>query len=51
LIRRAANRRAVEQATLILANLPDVQDDLEAGAVVVLGARSLRIRRLPIGGG
>ena len=51
LIRRAANRRASAQAALILANLPDVQEDLEDGAVVVLGDRSLRIRRLPIGGG
>lgn len=47
LIRRAANRRAGEQAALILANLPDVQEDLEDGAVVVLGDRSLRILGYP----
>lgn len=49
LIRRGANRRFSEQASLVLANLPAAQSDLEAGAVVVLGERSLRIRRLPIG--
>lgn len=49
LIRRAANRRAAEQAGLLPANLPLVHDDLETGAVVVIGGASLRVRRLPIG--
>jgi hypothetical protein len=49
LIRRAANRRVAEQAVLLVANLPVVEDDLEAGAIVVIGESSLRIRRLPIG--
>ena len=48
LIRRASGRRAAEQASLILANLDAVQTDLDAGAVVVLGETTLRIRRLPI---
>lgn len=48
LIRRAAGRRASEQARLLTDNLPVVADDLEAGAVVVLGEDSLRIRRRPI---
>jgi hypothetical protein len=34
---------------LLVANLPVVEDDLEAGAIVVIGESSLRIRRLPIG--
>lgn len=47
--RRASNRRAEQQARLILDNLAVVADDLEAGAVVVLGKATLRIHRLPIG--
>ncbi len=49
LMRRAVNERPAEQAALILDNLPTVSDDLDAGAVVVLGENTLRIRRLPIG--
>ena len=48
LIRRAVGRRAAQQARLIIDNLPVVQDDLESGAVIVLGERTIRIRRLPI---
>jgi predicted nuclease of predicted toxin-antitoxin system len=36
LIRRAAGRRAAEQATLILDNLPAIEHDLDAGAITVL---------------
>jgi len=39
----------MEQAQIILDNLPAVAEDLDAGAVVVLGDRTLRIRRLPLG--
>ena len=49
LIRRASGRRASEQAAIILSNLDTVQADLDAGAIVVLGEATLRIRRLPIG--
>lgn len=48
LLRRAANRRASEQARLILDNLATVAGDLAAGAVVVLGERTIRIRHLPL---
>jgi predicted nuclease of predicted toxin-antitoxin system len=48
LVRRLSGRRAAEQAAVILANLDTVTDDLEAGAIVVLGDDFLRIRRLPI---
>ncbi len=48
LIRRASGRRASEQARLLTDNLPTVADDLEAGAVVVLGEETFRSRRLPI---
>ena len=48
LIRRVANRRAVQQASLIIANLDAVADDLAAGAIVLLGDRTIRVRPLPI---
>jgi predicted nuclease of predicted toxin-antitoxin system len=47
LIRRLVGRRAAEQAATILANLPAVTEDLEAGAIVVLTDDWVRIRRLP----
>lgn len=50
LIRRLTGRRAAEQATIIQANLPQVTEDLMAGAVVVLGEDWIRIRRLPMPG-
>src|SRR5262245_58429065 len=46
LLRPAANRRPNEQAALILNNLETIDADLAAGAVVVLGETTLRIRRL-----
>jgi hypothetical protein len=33
---------------LLLAVLGDIEDDIDAGAVVVLGSGRARIRRLPI---
>jgi hypothetical protein len=50
LIRRLAGRRAAEQATIILANLPAVSQDLDNGAVVVLTDEWVRIRKLPMTG-
>jgi hypothetical protein len=35
-------------AGLLLANLPDVEAELKAGSVVVIGEDSVRVRRLPI---
>jgi predicted nuclease of predicted toxin-antitoxin system len=51
LLRRTLGRRPAEQAALILANLQDIAEALEAGAVVVFTEERLRIRRLPIGAG
>ncbi len=49
LVRRIAGRRVEALAALLLANLPAAAEDLAAGAVVVIGEDSLRVRRLPIG--
>lgn len=40
--------RTVELAALIVANLDQVVEHLDAGAVVVLEVDRIRIRRLPI---
>ncbi len=47
LLRRQEQRRALEIASLILANLDAVADDLESGAVVVADGERIRIRSVP----
>ena len=49
LVRRVIGRRVEQLAGLLLANLPQVDEDLRLGSIVVIGDDSLRIRRLPIG--
>lgn len=46
LFHREGDRRAASQAGLILSNLEQVQDDLEAGAIVVIEPHRVRVRRL-----
>lgn len=48
LLRRSQDRRAMDVAALVLANLEVAGDALEAGAVVVLEEERMRIRRLPV---
>ena len=48
LFRRQGQRRAAELAALLDVNLKAVVDDLDAGAVVVIDADRVRIRRLPL---
>lgn len=48
LFRTIGQRRAWSQAGLILANLPQVAEDLEAGALVVIEDGRVRSRRLPL---
>ena len=48
LLRSSTGRGAADVASVILANLDAVADDLHAGAVVVSGDDRLRVRRLPL---
>ncbi|MEW2380590.1 DUF5615 family PIN-like protein [Micromonospora sp. NPDC047707] len=48
LVRRISGRRAEQIVAIILANLPPVTEDLDRGAVVVLGEDSVRVPSLPI---
>lgn len=48
LLRSADHLRPSEQAELIGANLPQIAEDLEKGAIVSLARDRLRVRELPI---
>ncbi len=48
LIRGHVTRRPLAQASLLLANLEQLVEDLDAGAIVVIGDDRIRVRRLPI---
>lgn len=48
-LRHVASLRADEQFGLLLANLPQITDDLERGAIVSLSPKRLAVRSLPIG--
>ncbi len=50
LLRRISQRCPEEQAVVLVANLPDLQEHLEAGAVVVIEEHRVRVRFLPIFG-
>lgn len=45
---RRADKRPVPVAEVIVANLGQVAGDLAAGALVVIGDRRIRVRRLPV---
>jgi predicted nuclease of predicted toxin-antitoxin system len=48
LLRSADHLRPPDQAILLIANLPRVEDELAAGAIVSLNRRHLRVRELPV---
>lgn len=50
IFRRTSGRRPEAQAKLLLDHLPDMQEALDQGSIVVIEETRLRVRRLPIGG-
>ena len=48
LFRRTSQRRPEAQVALLLANLPELSEDLKRGCIVVLEETRMRLRRLPI---
>lgn len=48
LLRMETNRRPAAQVRVLLANLPQVEADLEQGCLVVIDDARLRVRRLPL---
>ena len=48
LFRGVISRRATAQVATLLANLDQVESELSAGAIVVIGDGRLRVRTLPI---
>ena len=46
---RRSERSPLVHAAVLVANLPDLEQVLHEGAVVVIGDRRIRVRRLPIG--
>jgi predicted nuclease of predicted toxin-antitoxin system len=51
IFRRTSGRRPEAQAKFLPDRLPDIQETLDQGSVVVIEETRLRVRRLPIGGG
>jgi predicted nuclease of predicted toxin-antitoxin system len=50
LLRGVSQRRPDRQIALLLANLPNLQESLEVGSIIVIQEQRIRIRLLPISG-
>lgn len=50
LFRRGVDRRPLQQAVLLLSNLPVLDADLRRGCVAIFDESRLRVRTLPIAG-
>jgi predicted nuclease of predicted toxin-antitoxin system len=48
LFRHGSQRRPADQGTLLKANLPQLQQPLQAGSIVVITPDRIRIRALPL---
>src|SRR5436305_14110218 len=48
LFRRGSPRAPAQQAALLVANLPAIEEDLKQGAIVAIHSGRLRIRTLPL---
>lgn len=48
LVRSRVAHRPLAQAALLLANFEQLAEDLDAGAIVVIGRDRIRVRRFPI---
>jgi len=48
LLRRGTPRRPGPQAELLLANLPAIERELDAGSIVVIEPERIRVRSLPL---
>lgn len=48
LFRHGTQRRPEPQAEILLSNLASIEDDLEAGSVVVIEPSRIRLRKLPL---
>jgi predicted nuclease of predicted toxin-antitoxin system len=50
LFRRNSDRRPEKQLQILLKNLPNLQENIESGSIIIIDRDRIRIRSLPING-